>query len=163
MPSPSPVKPTPAPARLAAGLAVLALLAPAAAGRGGGGGGGQDTAKKKTGTTARKPGPKAPRGGALSSFSAKVIDADRAQLTVTLKSPQPLVLRVNKLEAPKAGKPPNTTKVGKLKLGRKPAGRSVIPWDLKVSGHKLDPGRYSLVMRAGKAGRSRPVSVTVPG
>ena len=164
MPSPSPVKPTPVhpPARLAAGLAVLALLAPAAAGCGGGGGG-QDTAKKKTGTTARKPGPKAPRGGALSSFSAKVIDADRAQLTVTLKSPQPLVLRVNKLEAPKAGKPPNTTKVGKLKLGRKPAGRSVIPWDLKVSGRKLSAGRYSLVMRAGKAGRSKPVTISVPG
>ena len=140
-------------------MAVLALLAPAAAGCGGGGGqqGNTSTSKKKAGTTARKPGPKAPRGGAVSSFSAKVINADRAQLTVTLKSPQPLVLRVNKV----AGT--NTTKVGKLKLGSKPAGRSVIPWDLKVSGHKLDPGRYSLVMRAGKAGRSKPVPITVPG
>jgi hypothetical protein len=85
------------------------------------------------------------------------VNGDRADLTVTLKSSQPLVLRVNKT----AGT--NTTKVGKVKLGNKPAGRSVIPWDLKVSGHKLDPGKYSLVMRAGKAGRSKPVSVTVPG
>jgi len=141
-------------------LAALALLVPAAAGCGGGAGqqGETSTAKKeKTGTTARKPGPKAPRGGAVKSFSAKVLSADRAQLTVTLKSPQPLVLRVNKT----AGA--NTTKVGKVKLGRKPAGRSVIPWDLKVAGHKLNPGRYSLVMRAGKAGRSSPVTVTVPG
>jgi hypothetical protein len=160
MPSRSSTHPrsAPAPLRLAAGLAVLALLAPAAAGCGGGGGQQGNTStskKKKTGTTARKPGPKAPRGGAVSS--AKVINADRAELTVTLKSPQPLVLRVNKV----AGT--NTTKVGKLKLGNKPAGRSVIPWDLKVSGHKLDPGRYSLVMRAGKAGRSSPVPITVPG
>jgi hypothetical protein len=148
-----------APRRLAAGLAVLALLIPAVAGCGGGGGkqGNTSTSKKKTGTTARKPGPKAPRGGAVESFSVKVVNGDRANLTVMLKSSQPLVMRVNKT----AGA--NTTKVGKVKLGNKPAGRSVIPWDLKVSGHKLDPGKYSLVMRAGKAGRSKPVSVTIPG
>ena len=109
-----------------------------------------------TGTSARKPAPKAPRCGAVTSFTAKVMSADRAELTVTLKSSQPLVMRVNKVEGT------NTTKVGKVKLGNKPAGRSVIPWDLKVAGHKLDPGRYSLVMRAGKAGRSQPVTVTVP-
>ncbi|MFL5821257.1 MAG: hypothetical protein ACJ76S_11320, partial [Solirubrobacteraceae bacterium] len=145
-------------ARPAAGLALLALVLPLAAGCGGGAG--QSTSKgstTKTKTTARKPGPKAPRGGAVSSFSAKVLSANRAQLTVTLKSPQPLVLRVNKV----AGA--NTTKVGKLQLGRKPAGRSVVAWDLKVGGRKLGAGRYSLVMRAGKAGRSRPVTVSVPG
>jgi hypothetical protein len=152
-------RPVHAPRRLAAGLAVLALLIPAAAGCGGGGGGQQSntsTSKNKTGTTARKPGPKAPRGGAVESFSVKVVNGDRADLTVMLKTSQPLVMRVNKT----AGD--NTTKVGKVKLGKKPAGRSVIPWDLKVSGHKLDPGRYSLVMRAGKAGRSKPVPVTIP-
>lgn len=148
-----------APRRLAAGLAALALVIPAAAGCGGGGGqqGNTSTSKKKTGTTARKPGPKAPRGGAVQSFSVKVVNGDRADLTVTLKTSQPLVMRVNKT----AGT--NTTKVGKVRLGNKPAGRSVIPWDLKVSGRKLGAGHYSLVMRAGKAGRSNPVSVTIPG
>jgi hypothetical protein len=150
-----------APGRLAAGLAVLALLIPAAAGCGGGGGGGNQgntsTGKQKTGTTARKPAPKAPVGGVIQSFSAKVVNGDRADLTVVLKTAQPLTMRVNK----PAGA--NTTKVGKVKLGNRPAGRSVIPWDLKVSGHKLDAGKYSLVMRAGKAGRSKPVLVTIPG
>ncbi|HEX2397073.1 MAG TPA: hypothetical protein VHI73_02935 [Solirubrobacteraceae bacterium] len=162
MPSRSSIHPRSAHAslRLAAGLTVLALLAPAAAGCGGGGGQQGNTAttkQNKTGTTGRKPGPKAPRGGAVSAFSVKVLNSDRAQLTVVLKNGQPLVLRVNQVSGT------NTTKVGKVKLGNKPAGRSVIVWDLKVSGHKLDPGRYTVVMRAGKAGRSKPVAITVPG
>jgi hypothetical protein len=57
----------------------------------------------------------------------------------------------------------NFTKVGRVSLGRKPAGRSTISWDLKVSGKKLPPGRYRLVLRAGKAGRSRPMTVAIPG
>lgn len=146
--------------RLAPMLAVLALLVPAAAGCGGGGEDGKATdgqtpAGEKDGKAGK---PKAPRGGVIKSFEIRVASASRATITTTLTKASPLALQVKKL----AGS--QKLKIGKVDLGSKPAGASTINWNLTAAGKKLTPGRYRVVLRAGKtAGKSAPKIITVPG
>jgi hypothetical protein len=148
--------------RLASILAVLALLVPATAGCGGGGEDGKATTDGKT-TTGQKDGkagnkPKTPRGGVIRSFEIKVASATRATITTTLTKASPLALQVKKLSGSQK------LKIGKVNLGSKPAGASTINWNLTAAGKKLTPGRYRVVLRAGKmAGKSAPKIITVPG
>lgn len=145
--------------RLASMLAVLALLLAAAAGCGGGGEDGKatdgQTATEKDGKAGK---PKTPRGGVIKSFEIRVASASRATITTTLTKASPLALQVKKLSGSQK------LKIGKVNLGSKPAGASTINWNLTAAGKKLTPGRYRVVLRAGKtAGKSAPKIITVPG
>jgi hypothetical protein len=87
-----------------------------------------------------------------------VVSPTRATITATLTRASPLALQVRRLVGSDT-----RVKVGKIALGNKPAGRSTINWDLKADGKKLSPGRYRIVLRAGKtAGKSYPRVITVP-
>jgi hypothetical protein len=148
--------------RLASILAVLALLIPAAAGCGGGGEEGKATTDGNNTATGQKDGkagkPKTPRGGVIRSFEIKVASATGATITTTLTKASPLALQVKKLSGSQK------LKIGKVNLGSKPAGASTINWNLTAAGKKLTPGRYRVVLRAGKmAGKSAPKIITVPG
>ena len=144
-------------ARASVLLALLALLIPVIAGCGGGGdkektGKGASTTKSGTQTNKRK----APVGGAVQGFQAKVVSPTQAQLTITLTKAGRVAVSVRRISGTPA-------KLGNVTFGNKPKGRSVINWDLKVKGKKLTAGKYRLILRAGKgAGKSKPVEVTVP-
>lgn len=147
--------------RLASMLAVLALLLAAAAGCGGGGEEGRASTdgNPATGEKDGKDGkPKTPRGGVIRSFDIRVASPTQATIRTTLTRASPLALQVKKLSGSQK------LKIGKVNLGSKPAGASTINWNLTAAGKKLTPGRYRIVLRAGKtAGKSAPKIITVPG
>jgi hypothetical protein len=153
------------PARLALTLVLLLLLVPLAAGCGGGGnegGGGKEGDKGKTGTdrtTTRgaKPGPKPKPGSMIQNFAVNVASPTSATVTARLTKASELNLRVRKV----AGS--ETTRVGRVPLGQKPAGNLSVPWNLKVEGKQLAAGRYEVALRGRGAGQSRPLTITVPG
>ena len=41
-----------------------------------------------------------------------------------------------------------TRRVGRVPLGHHPRGSLRIRWDLKVAGHRLEPGKYLVTLRA---------------
>lgn len=151
------------PAKLALTLVLLLLLVPLAAGCGGGGdegGGGQGggdngkTATTKT-TAGGKPAPEP--GSMIKNFAVRVSSANQATITANLAKPSALTLRVHRIAGTER------TPVGKVALGSKPAGQVSIPWDLRVEGKQLPPGRYRVTLRTRDAGRSTPATITVPG
>jgi hypothetical protein len=146
--------------RLASMLAVLALLPAAAAGCGGGGEDGKAATdgNAATGEKSKADKPKTPRGGVIRSFDIRVASPTQATIRTTLTKASPLALQVKKLSGSQK------LKIGKVDLGNKPAGASTINWNLTAAGKKLTPGRYRIVLRAGKtAGKSAPKVITVPG
>jgi hypothetical protein len=94
-------------------------------------------------------------GGVVEAFSADVLSSDHARLAMTLTRPSQILLIVREDSDSRA-------KVGRLSLGDRPGGRSVVDWDLRLGGSQLPGGNYRLVVRAGNRGRSRPVHITVP-
>ena len=58
--------------------------------------------------------------------------------------------------------------VGRVPFGRRARGRLRVPWDLRVNGHALAPGRYLITLRAFDArhhvvARAQPVVVRIHG
>lgn len=139
-------------------LALLLMVVPVAAGCGGGGDEGGST-NGKAGTTkkpADKTKPKPAPGSAIKDFAVNV-SGGKATITANVTKPADLSLRVKKVDGSKK------TKVGRVELGRKPAGRVSLPWDLKVKGKRVAAGRYELTLRGKGVGQSKPTTVTIPG
>jgi hypothetical protein len=81
-------------------------------------------------------------GPAFFSLSVSGAETQSAPVTAVLRKPRVLDLQVQAIVG-------NTlVPVGLVSLGSYPAGRSLIPWDLFVDGHRLPPGSYAVSLHA---------------
>jgi hypothetical protein len=126
---------------MAVGLALLAVLVPAVTGCGGGG---EETARL-------------PIGANIRNFNATVMSGGAwARLSATLTRPTHLGLAVIRLGGG------NPVDIGGTDFGRRSAGPATIPWNLRVNGKRLPPGKYRLVLHGDKGvGRSQPTVITL--
>lgn len=77
-------------------------------------------------------------------FGIRALGAERdgAIVTVTLRKPRVVALRVRTIRRR------HLVTIGVVNLGRLPAGRSQIHWNLRVNRRLLGPGRYQITLHA---------------